>query len=120
MKYARCRADVTALTRERNKTGQPFADYELELFTQFELLSTMAEKLEKELVEILSSGKKITPKIRSAALSAMALAERFSTQLQMISAKFQNFNNNKFGRLVELQEQLPKLESLLRAHLRKS
>ncbi len=120
VKYARCRADVTALTRERNKTGQPFADYELELFTQFELLSTMAEKLEKELVEILSSGKKITPKIRSAALSAMALAERFSTQLQMISAKFQNFNNNKFGRLVELQEQLPKLESLLRAHLRKS
>lgn len=120
VKFARCRADAIALKRERSKTGHPVAEYEHELFAQFELISTVVERLEKELIEILSSGKKITPKIRSAAITAVAITESYSMHLQMISAKFQNFNNNRFSRLVELQEQLPKLESLLREHLRRS
>lgn len=119
-KFSQCRADSTVLKRERAKTGQPIAEYEHELFAQLELLSTLAEELEKELIGILSSGKKITPDIRSATLSVLAITEGFSTHVQMISAKFQNFNNNRFGKLVELQEQRPKLESLLREHLRKS
>lgn len=120
VKFSQCRADAAVLKRERSKTGQPLAEYEHELFAQLELLSTVAERLEKKLIEILSSGKKITPDIRSATLSALAITEGLSTHVQMISAKFQNFNNNRFGKLVELQERLPKLESLLREHLRKS
>jgi hypothetical protein len=119
-KFSQCRADSAVLKRERNKTGQPMAEDEDEIFSKLELLSTLAEELEKELIAILSSGKKITPEIRSATLSLLAMMEGFSTHVQMISAKFQNFNNNKFGKLVELQEQLPKLESLLRENLRKS
>ncbi len=120
VKFSQCRSNAAVLKRERSKTGLPLAEHEHELFEQLEVLSSLAEKLEKELIEVLSSGNKITPNIRSAALSAVAIAESFSTHLQMISAKLQNFNNNKFGRLVELQEQLPKLESLLREHFRKS
>lgn len=119
-KFSQCRADLTVLKRERTKTGQPFAEYEHQLFEQFELLSNLAEELEKDLIKILSSGKKITPDMRSSALSVLAIMESFTTHVQMISAKLQNFNNNKFGKLVELQEQLPKLESLLRKHLQKS
>lgn len=65
VKYARCRADVTALTRERNKTGQPFADYELELFTQFELLSTMAEKLERSWSKSFHLERRLRPKFEA-------------------------------------------------------
>lgn len=117
--FTQCRNDLEVLKRERNKTGHAIDEHEHELFKQFEFFSTIAEKLETDLIEILSSGKKITPEIRRAVISAVALAERLSTTLQMVSAKFQNFNNNRFGRLIELQEQLPKLESLLRAQVRK-
>jgi len=119
-KFSQCRADSTVLMRERAKTGQPVDENEKEIFEKLEFLSNLAEQLEKELIEILSSGKKITPEIRSATLSVLAITEGFATHVKMISAKFQNFNNNKFGKLVELQEQLPNLESLLREYLRKS
>lgn len=118
-KLSQYRADATTLKRERSKTGQPIDEHEQGLFEQLDMLNTVAEDLEKGLIEILSTGRKITPEIRSATLTVIAVTERFSTQLQMISAKFQNFNNNRFSKLIELQEQLPKLESLLRGHLQK-
>lgn len=118
-KLARYRADATTLKRERGKTGCSIDEGEQSLFDQLDLLTNIAEDLEKELVEILSTGRKITSETRSATLKLVALIESFSIQLQLLSAKFQNFNNNRFGRLVELQEQLPKLEALLRERLRK-
>ncbi|MEC5398738.1 hypothetical protein [Uliginosibacterium sp. H1] len=117
-KFARSRADATTLKRERSKTGLPLDSHEHSLFEQLDSLTAMQGEAEKELIEFLSSGKKITSEIKNSALTMIATTESLNVHVQMISAKLQNFNNNRVGKLLELQKLLPQLEEQIKVHLR--
>ncbi|AYQ27507.1 MULTISPECIES: hypothetical protein [unclassified Polaromonas] len=118
--FTQYRVDAETLKRERKNTGQPISDREQTMFNQTDLVAELAEGLEGILLKIIERGDKLSPEIRSSTLSMVTLTERFSVQLQMISARLQNVNNNQASKLHELQDRLPKLESLLRSYLEKS
>lgn len=117
--FAQYRADVQTFERERKKTGCPIDDREEAIFNQVNQIADLVEELEHMLLGIIESGKKLSPEIRTSAVSMVALTQRFSILLQTISAKFINANNNRIAKLHELREKLPQLEALLRSHLNK-
>lgn len=109
---SRFRADATIIKRERNKTGLSISEQEYEFLNQIDFLMAQFEETESDLLSMLSNRKKLTPEFRSEALAFIASVNRFSTDLQVISSRFQNFNNNRVGELHKLQAILKKLESL--------
>lgn len=118
--FARHRVVATTLKRARNSTGASLDEEEISMFGQIDDFSTVSEKLEKDLVKLLSSRAPLTQEKRSATLTSIALTERFSITLQLISERLQGQKNNELQQLQELREYLASLEQLLRNHSNRS
>jgi len=107
------KVDVQVITRERNKTGAPIEEKELELLTSFQLLSEMCEEIEEVLLSVLKDRKKFPYEIRSLTQALSVILDGASRELQAISTKFINFNNNRVARLHELNDKIPEIKALL-------
>lgn len=107
------KVDVQVINRERKKTGATINKEELDLLTNLEVISAIAAELEEVLLSVLNDRKKLTPEIRSKMQTLTILVDSASHQLQAISAKFVNFNNNRVARLHELNEKIPEIKALL-------
>lgn len=107
---SRFQIDATTIKRERNKTGLPMQEHESKLFERTDFLISEAKLLKKILLNILSNQKRLDPEVRSLGLSFMAALNSLSVELQMVSTRLQNFNNNRVGELHKLQSLLERLE----------
>ncbi|WP_150429433.1 hypothetical protein [Dechloromonas sp. CZR5] len=107
------KVDVLVINRERNKTGAPIDNEELDLLANCQSLSAMVAKLEEILLSVLNDRKNLTPEIRSKMQTLSVLVDGASIQLQTISTKFINFNNNQVARLHELNGKPPEIKALL-------
>lgn len=97
------------VARERKKTGVPLGQYEIDLFALFESNEPVVSEMERMIQHLLDRHMKIPNDVAAQAQIVKVHTNRLTNWMNMIHARFVNFNNN---RIHEMESEFKRISAL--------